>query len=1021
MNKKRDDFSPETKRKIGYRSGFRCCFPNCNRLLIEKSDNSQGYNNLGEYCHITAAAPGGPRYDESLSKEERESYDNGLLMCRNHANIIDKNEAKYPVSLLKQWKKEQEERIEKECESEDIFDRTSVELDSIFGALFGNGEYIELKKQLDKYVTSYGDSIDEEVLRWNILCSLVLDYECSCDIIKYISHDYDVFKLVIELMTFNERNYLELILNTTEDESLKQVISTFLLSTPQDILKNEIINEYFKKQISATNHYALHFLFKDKNACIVLDDKNNEITFNDDSFLYQMMVQTIVLKKKLLYNLEVKEQLNFAKLWLISHISLINKIRKDYRIICLSTLTHFLAFFDSDGFSFVYNQLNDQDKNDNSIIESYFLHKISNNKEIDVSKLIALSRELNDYRCLSTYIFGLENRDAFSILKDNAFLLKESSTLLLKYIDASDEDKRVVLNRYKDNYDDLTISALLWRFDIDPEKNREKCFSLETDLSNGLSSFNTYFYLITLIEKEEYDRFFDLSLNINAPSLQIANAAFYLQNKLLKDTKYDERFIELYNSLLGRGETFINLKYYLALIYLKKEKYSISEKLLEEEYNEFCNNGAIYTLAALRLNQQDFKKDYVFATSVNIPRFVNQLYVAETYLKDGDIDNALNYFERSIVCNNKEVHPKFRILEFSGKKIKKPNCIQDGTAVIVQNENKKIVLLFHEKSILDGLQRINDNDLCLNDVENSPFYFKTQGEEIVYSGKTYKITDIKNIYGYYSEEAMKSIINDKNTITIKGSSPQEAADNLKNMFMEFDRKHKDNLKRYDSFGSVFPISVSHNFFFGSDLFKNLTYLYANKQLIIPFTNHSILKKYEKIYFYYDSIFYLFKIYQTNQFAISENWVIPKLIYLDIVNECDKKIYDIKNSQEYLSIKDGKTTVLKYGKEDGAKLLTWYLSFKRFINLFKIETGDSFDFKCFNLDLKQWDGNVKSEKELFDLLSKTDSLIVSDSAFVQNVATIIKKQYLGTIDFLLNFSMINYIQIALDILNNKKRE
>ena len=107
MNNNRDDFSLETKRKIGYRSGFRCCFPNCNRLLIEKSDNSQGYNNLGEYCHITAASPGGPRYDASLSKEERESYDNGLLMCRNHAAIIDKNESKYPTSLLKQWKADQ--------------------------------------------------------------------------------------------------------------------------------------------------------------------------------------------------------------------------------------------------------------------------------------------------------------------------------------------------------------------------------------------------------------------------------------------------------------------------------------------------------------------------------------------------------------------------------------------------------------------------------------------------------------------------------------------------------------------------------------------------------------------------------------------------------------------------------------------------------------------------------------------------------------------------------------------------
>jgi hypothetical protein len=46
---------------------------------------------IGEAAHISAAAPGGPRFDGSMTPEQRRHCDNGIWMCSNHAFLIDED------------------------------------------------------------------------------------------------------------------------------------------------------------------------------------------------------------------------------------------------------------------------------------------------------------------------------------------------------------------------------------------------------------------------------------------------------------------------------------------------------------------------------------------------------------------------------------------------------------------------------------------------------------------------------------------------------------------------------------------------------------------------------------------------------------------------------------------------------------------------------------------------------------------------------------------------------------------
>lgn len=103
MNK-RDDFTKETIDTIASRVGYKCSNPNCRIETRGPHTNSDKKVSIGEAAHIKAAAPGGPRYDSSMTKEERKSAENGIWLCRTHARMIDSDEQNYPVELLRAWK-----------------------------------------------------------------------------------------------------------------------------------------------------------------------------------------------------------------------------------------------------------------------------------------------------------------------------------------------------------------------------------------------------------------------------------------------------------------------------------------------------------------------------------------------------------------------------------------------------------------------------------------------------------------------------------------------------------------------------------------------------------------------------------------------------------------------------------------------------------------------------------------------------------------------------------------------------
>ncbi len=111
----RDDFDQRTKDVLFKRARAKCSNPTCRRETCEAHSEEDKAVNIGVAAHITAASPGGPRYDPALSVEERKFPSNGIWLCQTCAKLIDSDSPKYTVELLRTWKSMAEVGDEREA------------------------------------------------------------------------------------------------------------------------------------------------------------------------------------------------------------------------------------------------------------------------------------------------------------------------------------------------------------------------------------------------------------------------------------------------------------------------------------------------------------------------------------------------------------------------------------------------------------------------------------------------------------------------------------------------------------------------------------------------------------------------------------------------------------------------------------------------------------------------------------------------------------------------------------------
>jgi len=96
------EFSRGVIKSLYKKSGGRCC--KCGDKTSGPDDQDK-FLKKGTAARITAAAPGGPRYDDKMSDEDRSSESNGLWLCSDCHTEIDHDTTTYTVPILMEMKR----------------------------------------------------------------------------------------------------------------------------------------------------------------------------------------------------------------------------------------------------------------------------------------------------------------------------------------------------------------------------------------------------------------------------------------------------------------------------------------------------------------------------------------------------------------------------------------------------------------------------------------------------------------------------------------------------------------------------------------------------------------------------------------------------------------------------------------------------------------------------------------------------------------------------------------------------
>lgn len=93
----------KTRKMLWAKSGNRCAI--CKSELITKQETDSTLN-IGEECHIISSKPKGPRHKQNLN--DYDTFDNLILLCRNHHREIDTLIDAFPEEILRYMKQNHE-------------------------------------------------------------------------------------------------------------------------------------------------------------------------------------------------------------------------------------------------------------------------------------------------------------------------------------------------------------------------------------------------------------------------------------------------------------------------------------------------------------------------------------------------------------------------------------------------------------------------------------------------------------------------------------------------------------------------------------------------------------------------------------------------------------------------------------------------------------------------------------------------------------------------------------------------
>ena len=128
-----------TRQILWGKAGATCAFPDCRLSLVRDATTDDREVLVGEIAHIVGQSQGGPRRDTEIPGGNIDGYDNLILLCHEHHELVDQQHRTYSVERLLQFKTDHEEwvriRLSRDQEFEGLSHPEKKVTETVFSTL----------------------------------------------------------------------------------------------------------------------------------------------------------------------------------------------------------------------------------------------------------------------------------------------------------------------------------------------------------------------------------------------------------------------------------------------------------------------------------------------------------------------------------------------------------------------------------------------------------------------------------------------------------------------------------------------------------------------------------------------------------------------------------------------------------------------------------------------------------------------------------------------------------------------
>lgn len=1010
---KRDDFTKPVKDKAAKRVAYRCSFPGCGIATIgPKYGNPLGVASIGVACHICAASPGGPRYDENMDSDQRKSIENCIWMCETHSVIIDSDEEKYPVELLKTWKVEAENNAAESLGNYELSKaqlKDTISLKLLFDGLIKDGNYDVLRMLIDKAKTSNKNS--ELPLRYEIIYNVYCNRDALLLSINYYLENIDVKQcdeILKILIANNISTGVELLLPFCCDEEMKILatkikeggIKEYIFRSKEDIEKG-IEDAPVFKDAEMVQKFLSNIVVNEKFPSLPCMADGKKLELFEKEFAFEMLAHSWRLFNSVVQQTSSNKRqgANDSYALVKNAIPKIAKLDRELQLVIWPAILDYVIN-DVDEFNSLYSLCPVLIKEDPKCKRLELIFRLMH-RQVNVEELLEDDEIKKDTESLIHILRALPKEKRFNFLEDHKYLLKKNSIFIYLWVIscglAESAISDTIASYQEQHKEDFLWNCLAAYYEAmgNPPTNLGWIIKNKQGLSYPavelyirlLNKYGQWEELKSLVEivvstYVKYQIALALMSNTSITNMQFCIDVF---KELEKDAFYEEGFY-----------------YNFSILYYNIGDVVKAKLCLEKEFDASSQETSLLELLKLRYKSSDFKIDKYIDHALKSKNSELLFLVAIFFEKNQDYSSQKVYLLKALLSSPESENA------LRGMAVWYLHHDQDedgevGKIYTIKNENHTIKLALIDSNIIASItpkEIIGCISVNASSAEYISWSFCGVDDTIKYQDNDYTIVSIDSFSKALSQYVIGKLMTADGVTTIRGDTTEEAVGKIQQMLSQQEEENKRIFAEFNKGRGILPISL---------LARQLGCGYNDAWSIIitrnelKINNHSTdIPQDYKLILTQDAILTIALLHGLDDLS-SETFVLPQQVKTSILSKLTDKLFDLQEKHSVGSIysRENQLYRVEYDNEYKKGASLFWSGIKAFIE--KIPSVSCEVYQSSIPEFKSFFAENNLTHESYTLgLAKTDDkfVLLTDEPFICIICDMEKIPHMSAIDLLL---------------------